>query len=69
MALFSTQADPWQTINKDAFAFHDQVLLSNGSLISILVSSSSGDIEKISLDKTLTGKVPDAVNKGMQINP
>lgn len=45
------------------------MLLSNGSLISILVSSSSGDIEKISLDKTLTGKVPDAINKGMQINP
>lgn len=42
-----------------------QVLLSNGSLISILVSSSSGDIEKISLDKTLTGKVPDAVNKAI----
>ncbi|RMX46711.1 hypothetical protein pdam_00015699 [Pocillopora damicornis] len=42
-----------------------QVLLSNGSLISILVSSSSGDIEKISLDKTLTGKVPDAINKAI----
>lgn len=42
-----------------------QVLLSNGSLISILVSSSCGDIEKISLDKTLTGKVPDAINKAI----
>lgn len=42
-----------------------QVLLSNGSLISILVSSSSGDIEKISLDKSLTGKVPDAINKAI----
>ncbi|KAJ7382275.1 hypothetical protein OS493_036178 [Desmophyllum pertusum] len=42
-----------------------QLLLNNGSLISVLVSSSSGDIEKISIDKSLAGKVPDPVNKAI----
>ena len=47
------------------FSFLFQLLLNNGSLISILVSSSSGDVERISIDKSLTGKVPDLINKGM----
>ncbi|KAL9962591.1 hypothetical protein ACROYT_G031702 [Oculina patagonica] len=42
-----------------------QLLLNNGSLISILVSSSSGDIERISVDKSLTGKVPDPINEAI----
>jgi len=29
------------------------------------VSLSSGDIEKISIDKSLAGKVPDPINKGV----
>lgn len=42
-----------------------QLLLNNGFLISILVSVSSGDIEKISIDKSLAGKVPDPINKAI----
>ena len=29
------------------------------------MSLSSGDIEKISIDKSLAGKVPDPINKGV----
>ena len=42
-----------------------QVLLSNCTLISFMVSKSSGDIEKIFIDKSLWGKISDKINAGV----
>lgn len=44
--------------------FSPQLLLNNGALISILVSFNSGDIEKILIDKSLAGKIPDHISQG-----
>ncbi|KAK2560334.1 WD repeat-containing and planar cell polarity effector protein fritz-like protein [Acropora cervicornis] len=40
-----------------------QLLLNNGVLVSVLVSFNSGDIERIWIDKSLTGKIPDLVSQ------
>lgn len=42
-----------------------QLLLNNGALISILVSFNSGDIEKILIDKSLAGKIPDHISQAI----
>lgn len=42
-----------------------QLLLNNGVLVSVLVSFNSGDIERIWIDKSLTGKIPDLVSQGV----
>ena len=33
--------------------------------MSVLVSLNSGDIEKISVDKSLAGKIPEQISQGM----
>lgn len=42
-----------------------QLLLNNGTVVSVLVSFNSGDIEKIWIDKSLAGKIPDPVSEGI----
>ncbi|KAK3755322.1 hypothetical protein QZH41_014625 [Actinostola sp. cb2023] len=38
-----------------------QLLFSNGTIVTCLVCSNSGDVEKIFIDKSLVGKIPDQV--------
>lgn len=49
----------WRTLRSS------QLLLSNGALVSILVSFNSGDIERISIDKSLAGKIPDQISQAI----
>lgn len=42
-----------------------QLLLTNGAVVSVLVSLNSGDIEKISVDKSLAGKIPEQISQAI----
>lgn len=42
-----------------------ELLLTNGAVVSVLVSLNSGDIEKISVDKSLAGKIPEQISQAI----
>ncbi|XP_048584176.1 WD repeat-containing and planar cell polarity effector protein fritz homolog isoform X3 [Nematostella vectensis] len=52
---YSVICTRWRTLR------NFQLLLSNGTLLSFLVSQNSGDLEKVLIDKSLVGKIPDHV--------
>ena len=43
---------------------YPQVLFSNGTIVSITIALNCADIEKISIDKSLVGKISDQIHNG-----